>query len=463
MKSRLATVALLLVLAGCQKAPSANGTDNADAAAAAHPAASASATPAPADALDESAADGASAAATDKYAAGSTADIAVLGDASSWAAGKDCQPMGSLPTYEAGKPERRSFEHAEFIVQPQPEGESRTYDIAGRYCSVSYTPKEGTQELSDLEIQSNYRDQLGKLGAEILSKDDRNTYAMFNRQGVQTWVHVYSQETEIDVTVIDRQPFKSAMLAPGGNDYPLLGHLPGYAAGTPEKRNFDQTEFDVDTGDGASTVTVQGAKYVVGYEPTSAADTRSDLDIQSNYRDALKRLGAQIVHTDDRNTTARFAHDGRAVWVKVYSQETGIDVSVIEEKPFQASLTPPKADALKAALDKDGHVALYINFDFDKATLRPDAAPVIAQVATLLRDNPTLKLSVEGNTDSIGGHDYNTKLSRDRAAAVVAALVAGGIAEDRLRSVGNGPDRPIADNDSAEGRAKNRRVELVRL
>jgi outer membrane protein OmpA-like peptidoglycan-associated protein len=135
---------------------------------------------------------------------------------------------------------------------------------------------------------------------------------------------------------------------------------------------------------------------------------------------------------------------------------------VIEEKPFQASLQAPQANALKTALDREGRVALYVNFDFAKATLKPDAAPVVAQIVKLLKDNPGLKLSVEGHTDNVGTHDANLKLSEQRAAAVMGALVSAGIPRDRLQSAGYGPDKPVADNDTGEGRAKNRRVELVK-
>src|SRR3546814_17786347 len=69
-----------------------------------------------------------------------------------------------------------------------------------------------------------------------------------------------------------------------------------------------------------------------------------------------------------------------------------INVHVIEEKAFEATIKPPDASAMKTALDRDGHIALHVNFDFNKATLRPDAAPVIAQVVTLLKDNADLKL-----------------------------------------------------------------------
>ena len=135
---------------------------------------------------------------------------------------------------------------------------------------------------------------------------------------------------------------------------------------------------------------------------------------------------------------------------------------LIEEKAFQATIQAPKADALKAALDREGHVALYVNFDFDKASLKPDATPVIAQVAQLLKDNPGMKLRVEGHTDIIGAPEHNRSLSEARAKTVMDALVAGGIAAGRLSAAGLGPDQPIADNETPEGRAKNRRVELVK-
>lgn len=125
-------------------------------------------------------------------------------------------------------------------------------------------------------------------------------------------------------------------------------------------------------------------------------------------------------------------------------------------------IAEPTAASIKSELDTRGRAILYINFDFDKSTIRPDAKPVIAQVIKLLSDDPHLALTVNGHTDSIGLHDYNVKLSRSRAAAVVAALVEAQIAPGRLSSGGFGPDQPIADNATDLGRAKNRRVELVK-
>jgi outer membrane protein OmpA-like peptidoglycan-associated protein len=333
--------------------------------------------------------------------------------------------------------------------------------VAGAKCEQDYTPKDGTDPLSDLEIQSNYRDQLTKLGAQIVFKDDRDTDAKLVKNGKETWIHIYSQETEIDVHVVDTGTLVDTLTAPSGADYRLLGHMPGYAADTPTKRNFDKADFTVQNGDDTSTVTVEGALYDVNYSSGPGAPA-SDLAIQQNYRDALNTLGAQFLFTDGRDTTARLENAGKTIWIKVYSQETGIEVTAVEEKAFAASITPPTADALKTALDTDGRIALYVNFDFNKATLKPDAKPVIDQVVALMKDTPALKLEIDGYTDNVGAHDYNVTLSQDRAAAVVAALKTAGVDASRLASNGFGPDKPIADEATAEGRAKNRRVELVK-
>jgi outer membrane protein OmpA-like peptidoglycan-associated protein len=371
----------------------------------------------------------------------------------------DCSPVGHLPTYGPGDQETRAYDSYDFSVGS--EDDPKKVTVAGAKCSQSYTPKSGTDALSDLEIQSNYREQLTKLGAQIVSKDDRDTYAKLVRNGKETWIRVYSQETEIDVTVVDKIPFVDTLIAPSGSDYRLLGHMPGYTADSPTKRNFDKSDFKVQNGDDTSTVTVEGALHNVNYSSGSGAP-ESDLAIQQNYRDALKKLNAQILFTDPNNTAARLDDAGKTIWIKIYSQETGIELTAIEEKAFAASITPPTADALKTALDKDGRIALYVNFDFNKATLKPDAKPVIDQVVALMKNAPALKLEIDGYTDNVGAHDYNVKLSQDRAAAVVTALKAAGVDATRLSSNGFGPDKPIADEATAEGRAKNRRVELVK-
>jgi OOP family OmpA-OmpF porin len=120
---------------------------------------------------------------------------------------------------------------------------------------------------------------------------------------------------------------------------------------------------------------------------------------------------------------------------------------------------PPPAAAAPPPVAKK-IVLRGVNFDFDKSNIRADAAPILKEAATILKDNATLKVSVEGHTDSKGTDDYNLKLSMRRAAAVKAFLVKDGVADARLRTRGLGESQPVATNDTEDGRAQNRRVEL---
>jgi outer membrane protein OmpA-like peptidoglycan-associated protein len=117
------------------------------------------------------------------------------------------------------------------------------------------------------------------------------------------------------------------------------------------------------------------------------------------------------------------------------------------------------ANALKEALDKEGRVALYINFDADTATLRPESQDIVAEIAKLLEDNPDLKIRIEAHTDNTGEAAHNQTLSENRANAVSGALLAKGIAQNRLEAKGFGATKPIPDNKTT----RNQRVEIVKL
>lgn len=130
---------------------------------------------------------------------------------------------------------------------------------------------------------------------------------------------------------------------------------------------------------------------------------------------------------------------------------------------------PPNKDAEKngcptlTKVTGDGKVSLLqpIQFDYNKATIKPVSFPILQEVATLLKARAAMKLDIQGHTDSKGSRDYNVNLSRQRAASVMNYLVGQGIDRSRLSSEGYGPDKPIDTNDTEEGRAKNRRVDFV--
>ena len=112
----------------------------------------------------------------------------------------------------------------------------------------------------------------------------------------------------------------------------------------------------------------------------------------------------------------------------------------------------------------DGKFITYgITFDVGKSTIKPESMGEINRIVQLMTENPDLKFSVEGHTDNTGNPNSNQTLSEARSQAIVAKLVELGIAQDRLTAVGKGQNSPIADNNTDEGRAKNRRVEFVKM
>ena len=151
-----------------------------------------------------------------------------------------------------------------------------------------------------------------------------------------------------------------------------------------------------------------------------------------------------------------------------YHEETQdhpiILLDVVDAVPIDAGMVTIDAAAMATDISTSGHVALYgIHFDTDKADPKPDSQSTLQEIATLLKKDASLKLYIVGHTDNVGLFDYNVDLSQRRAAAVVRELTSKhGIAAARLKPAGVGMLSPVAPNDGEDGRAKNRRVELVK-
>ncbi len=139
-------------------------------------------------------------------------------------------------------------------------------------------------------------------------------------------------------------------------------------------------------------------------------------------------------------------------------------LEVIESESMDTGMVTIDADAMAAGIDATGHIAIYgLYFGTDSAEIEPESAPTLEEIATLLRERPDLALLVVGHTDNQGSYEHNMNLSKSRANSVVRALVGEyGIDESRLSSDGVGYLAPVASNDTAPGRAQNRRVELVK-
>lgn len=164
-------------------------------------------------------------------------------------------------------------------------------------------------------------------------------------------------------------------------------------------------------------------------------------------------------------TTYLIRRADRNIWIQLTPYDDAVSAGwmVLETKPFKMTASLIKADAIKKELDTKGHIALYINFDTDKATIKTESAPIIDEIQKLLTANPNLRIAIEGHTDNSGDAAHNKKLSEQRANAVKAALTSKGIDSSRLQTKGWGSDKPIVENTSEENKAKNRRVEIVKF
>ena len=140
------------------------------------------------------------------------------------------------------------------------------------------------------------------------------------------------------------------------------------------------------------------------------------------------------------------------------------ELYVIEVKPMESDLITVNAASLANDINRTGHASVYgIYFDTGKADVKPESDATLKEVAKLLQGDPKLKLYVVGHTDNVGTLASNMDLSKRRGDAVVKVLATKyEIAAARLSAQGDGPTAPVASNDSEDGRAKNRRVELVK-
>ncbi len=142
---------------------------------------------------------------------------------------------------------------------------------------------------------------------------------------------------------------------------------------------------------------------------------------------------------------------------------TTVLIEIIEDTEFEPTLEFVDASTMQTEIAASGHVALYgIQFDHDRATFKPESQSTIDEIAKVLMADTGMKLYIVGHTDDVGALEYNNDLSKRRAASVVEALVAAGVAASRLTPIGIGPVAPIGSNESEAGRALNRRVELVK-
>jgi outer membrane protein OmpA-like peptidoglycan-associated protein len=254
---------------------------------------------------------------------------------------------------------------------------------------------------------------------------------------------------------------------PNCKDSPMFNRLPNEFI-QQCSHNFDALDIPMSLKDGETQFekkegTLTFIEYV--YYSEAGTEAPSFLQIVKNYENAvMKTSGKRIFYSAEAGMATLYTKSGdKDIWVVLndFSGTAGgnYQLRILEMEPMKQEIS---ASDMLTALNTSGFIALYINFETGKSEIKAESQPIIDQIVQLLKDNPSLVISIEGHTDNVGTAASNQSLSEKRAQAVMNALIAKGIDKSRLSFKGWGSTKPIGDNGTDDGKAKNRRVEIVK-
>lgn len=283
----------------------------------------------------------------------------------------------------------------------------------------------------------------------------------------------------------------------GSKDHPMISRYPGSWIIAYVTREYDEYLFatgKVVDDKPTKSESLEGKITRITYQTPNG---RSTLEVMRNFETALKQAGFQVLfqcaepncgnglvsqsmNADNvvnywnggfaqRHLAAKLTRAQGDVYVSLHviNNTDGAPVAqldIVEMKPMEGGLITVNAASFAGDISRTGHASVYgIYFDTGKADVKPESDATLKEISKLLDQDPKLKLYVVGHTDNQGGLEMNMDLSRRRAASVVQVLTSKyAVAASRLSPQGDGPTAPVGSNDTEEGRAKNRRVELVK-
>lgn len=271
------------------------------------------------------------------------------------------------------------------------------------------------------------------------------------------------------ITMISPTPASAQQVDRAGyKDYPGIPRVPGFILreyGDCVETAFDSYKFWVKQNGKNVQQAEEGHKYWYRYRLKQGLTQLSPLQIHRNYQNAARSAGGKVLMDENYYTTIVLNKGGKELWMEIHANNGyEYDLTIIEKEAMKQEVAIDAA-AMASSIADTGSVAIYgINFDTASSVLKPDSEPAIDEIAKLLSNKPTLKVYIVDHTDMVGDAASNVKLSQARAQSVITALVSKhGIAAARLIAFGAGPYAPVATNLTDEGRAKNRRVELVEI
>ena len=249
-------------------------------------------------------------------------------------------------------------------------------------------------------------------------------------------------------------------------DYPALTHMDNFYLYDCSKI---YNAFDVPVGYD-KTKSVEGMLYTYSYyvEESKGDYKASWLQLHRNFENAIKKINGKILYSNNSDGVESFLLNKENKEIYIVLTISGgtvdgfvrYDLQILEKEEMKQELD---ANGIYNALNTDGHIALHITFETGKSVIQAESQKIVSDIFDMLQANADLKVSIEGHTDNVGNAAANKTLSDNRAKAVMDALVAKGISKARLTSKGWGSTKPVADNTTEEGRAANRRVEIVKM
>lgn len=250
----------------------------------------------------------------------------------------------------------------------------------------------------------------------------------------------------------------------GCKDPSAFTRMKGFHIYNCSELEFDRFEFETAPG---KSEKVEGRHIYVNYYANDGITLPSGLQIVRNYINALTGIGGKSVYEYEDGgmeiAVMKIEKNNKEIWARVEAAGNGMYKLDIIEKEAMKQVVAADASKLSGEIKEKGRVAVYgIYFDTDKAEIKSESEAALKEIAKMIKANPKKKYYLVGHTDNAGAFDHNLKLSKDRADAVVKELVGKySVPASSLTAFGAGPTSPIDSNITEEGRAKNRRVELV--
>jgi outer membrane protein OmpA-like peptidoglycan-associated protein len=248
-------------------------------------------------------------------------------------------------------------------------------------------------------------------------------------------------------------------------NHPLFSQMPQHPVNRCNAKEFNEITFYEATKDGWRSEFKKGGEFLeVTYLFAGDWGKRPSVaQIFQNYINATTGKGGKVLFKSNSEVHLSLKKSGEQYWVIVSTDGSGIySVTSIREAAMKQDIVAT-ADQIKSTIAQEGKAVFYgIYFDTGKAAVKNESTSTIAEMAKYLNGNSTVKVYIVGHTDNTGNYDSNLKLSMERAQAVVNELIVKhSIAKDRLQAAGSGPLAPVTSNLTEEGKAKNRRVEMV--